>query len=171
MVNIILRKWVPQDTIIRSTTTSLLPFGSRPIKPLGEFTADTSWGPTTVQAIWIILDNNALEGKAENILSCQTAERLGILKIHDKPPNLTYRLNTTSTESTEKLISKYEDIFEGLGKLKAQPVTLYTNPDIKPVIQPPRPIPYHLRDQFHEEIDKMEKDDLIENHTSPVTWC
>jgi len=59
-----------------------------PIKPIGEFTSNTSWGSTTVQVVWIILDNDALEGNAENILWCQTAERLGIFKIHAKPPNL-----------------------------------------------------------------------------------
>jgi len=39
-----------------------------PIKPIGEFTSNTSWGSTTVQVVWIILDNDALEGNAENIL-------------------------------------------------------------------------------------------------------
>ena len=119
------------------------------------------------------MDNNALEGKAENILSCLTAEALGILHINQEPNNnKTFQLEmkTTIHPTTQVILNEYDEVFNGLGKMKAEPVTLYTKPDVKPVIQPPRPIPYHLREQFLTEIQRMEENDVIEDHVGPVTW-
>ena len=54
--------------------------------------------------------------------------------------------------------------------MKAEPIQLHIKPNASPVIQPPRPIPYHLKDTFDDVIHKMEADDVIEPHYEPVTW-
>ena len=68
------------------------------------------------------------------------------------------------------IITQHPSVFHGLGKMKAEPIQLHIKPNASPVIQLPRPIPYHLKDAFDDVIRKMETDDIIEPHHGPVTW-
>ena len=54
--------------------------------------------------------------------------------------------------------------------MNANPVHFHLKCNAKPVIQPPRHIPYHLQLRFEEIIREMENDDVIEQHHGPVTW-
>eukprot|EP00794_Sanderia_malayensis_P006734 gene6734-7492_t len=118
-VNIILKDSVPKDVTIIPTAIMLTPYGSKPITPLGQFRADTTWGKQRVPTTWIVLDNDYLQGKAENILSCHTAEQLGILNIQLTP---IYRVQTLlkpeENQSTELILQQFSPVFQGLGKLK-----------------------------------------------------
>ena len=149
---------------------SLQPYGSKVIQPLGEFTAITSWGKRQTETKWVVLDNHVLEGKVENIPSCSSAEALGILQINTQPNTFMVSSKPTIHPTTQVILNEYGDVFIGLGKMKTDPVTLYTKPDTKPIIQPPRHIPYHLQEQFSAEIQRMEDNDVIEDHDGPVTW-
>ena len=170
-VNVILQKFVPPHVKIAPTTVTLHPYGSVPIQPIGEFVAVASWGSVQIPARWIVLNNNALTGRAVNILSCSTAEDLGILTIN-RTPKLVAALDNEPLidPTTSTVLEQYPDVFTGLGKMKADPVTLYVKADTKPVIQPPRPIPFHLQNDFNIEIQQMEDDGVIEDHVGPVTW-
>ena len=68
------------------------------------------------------------------------------------------------------IITQNPSVIHGLGKMKAEPIQLHIKPNASPVIQPPRPIPYHLKDTFDDAIHKIEVDDVIELHHGPVTW-
>ena len=133
--------------------------------------ATTSWGSTQLETKWVVLNNDALAGKAENILSCNAAESLGILQINTEPKIFRVRTEASTIHpTTQVVLNDFDAVFKGLGKMKTEPVTLYTKENKKPVIQPPRPIPYHLQKQFTDEILQMEKNDVIEDHEGPVTW-
>ena len=41
---------------------------------------------------------------------------------------------------------------------------------VPPVYQPARPIPFHLREKMDVELQRMEKDDVIEPHEGPAPW-
>ena len=163
--NIILQKYLPKQTIIKPTITSLLPFGSTPIEPLGEFMAMTRWGNKSLNVRWLVVGDDSLPGTVENILSGETAQKLGILEFRKVA-----KLQNDNNLIVQQLLQKYPSTFKGLGKLQAEPVHLYTKPEVKPVIQPPRPIPYHLQDKFAKAIDNLLNDDVIEVHKGPVTW-
>eukprot|EP00112_Aurelia_sp_Birch-Aquarium-sp1_P010952 Seg2314.7 transcript_id=Seg2314.7/GoldUCD/mRNA.D3Y31 product="Transposon Tf2-3 polyprotein" pseudo=true protein_id=Seg2314.7/GoldUCD/D3Y31 len=170
-VNIILKDSVPENVTITPTAIMLTPYGSKPIKPLGQFLADTTWGKQRVPTTWIVLDNDYLQGKAENILSCHTAEQLEILKIQQTPIySVQSLIKPDDNKSTDQILEQFSPVFHGLGKLQAAPVKLYLKAEFKPVIQPPRPIPYHLQEPFEKCIQAMLKDGVIEEHTGPVTW-
>ena len=171
-VNVILQKHVPRNVQLTPTKITLHPYASKPIFPIGEFVAPVSWGKVQTAARWIVLDNNALAGRAVNILSCPTAEELGILTINTTPKIIAALDEQPKPidPSTEQVLAQYESVFTGMGKMKTEPVQLYTKPIAKPIIQPPRPIPYHLQEQFRAEIKEMENNDIIEEHVGPVTW-
>ena len=46
-----------------------------------------------------------------------------------------------------ELFASYDDIFQGIGKLKGVKVTLHIDETVKPVAQKHRRVPFHLRDK------------------------
>jgi len=132
-----------------------------------------------LQATWIVVDKMDLKGNPSNLLSCKLAESLGIITFHS-PQSSIHAISTQNTafQSLQKavtpdiadILSKYSPVFDGLGKLNADPITLHLDPDAKPIIQPPRPIPFHLQQEFNKVIASMEQEDVIEQHYGPVTW-
>ena len=70
------------------------------------------------------------------------------------------------------IIQQYPDNFKGLGKMKNYQVKLYSDENVKPVVVPPRTIPYHIRARVADSIDNMRKDGIIKEHPNnkPAPW-
>ena len=68
------------------------------------------------------------------------------------------------------MLEQHKDVFKGVGNLKDFEVKLHTNPEIKPVIQAQRRIPFHIRKKVETEIDRLEKDDIIEEVEGATQW-
>ena len=64
----------------------------------------------------------------------------------------------TSPKKLNKILQKHK-MFKGIGTLKdpesGQPILTHVemNPDAKPVIQPPRPVPHHLEERTKRKLD------------------
>jgi len=43
-------------------------------------------------------------------------------------------------------------------------------PDAIPVVNPPRRVPEALRNRLHEELDRMENNDIIAKVNTPTDW-
>ena len=71
-----------------------------------------------------------LKGKAKNLLSCDTAEKLGLVQFACK------------VEPMDNIYEVYKDRFEGIGKMKNTKVELAIKKDVKPVAQKPREYPF-----------------------------
>ena len=72
----------------------------------------------------------------------------------------------------QDVLCKYPDTFNGIGKMKDYEVKIHADPEVKPVAEPPRRIPYHLKDRVDEAISEMLDNDVIEEHPSsePTQW-
>ena len=68
------------------------------------------------------------------------------------------------------LCEKYHKVFHGLGKLKDRKINFHIDESFVPVAQSPRRIPFHLRDHVTEELEHLEKLDVIEKVEGPTTW-
>ena len=186
-MNILLESMVPPSIRrIFPTPVTLQPYCSSLIKPKGQITLDTTLQNKTMRATWVIINDKDLCGKPCNLVSFALAESLGILSFNNPPHEVNSVLNSTihnlqtsknfhntlnSTHpSVANILSKYESVFSALGKLHANPIHFHLKPDAKPVIQPPRPIPYHLQGAFDKLICDMEDYGVIEQHSGPVTW-
>ena len=186
--NVIQESQVP-NKIRRLTKThiQLQPYGSKQITPKGELTAHTHWRDKKCKSTWIVVDDDDLPEKPINLVSCNLTESLGIITFNTPSMEIKGSLinsigtkTVSSDDATEltksvtppiaRIITQHPSVFHGLGKTKAEPIQLYITPNASPVIQPLRPIPYHLKDTFDDAISKMEADDIIEPHHGPVTW-
>jgi hypothetical protein len=64
----------------------------------------------------------------------------------------------------------HPELFQGIGKLKDFKVKLHINDDVKPVVQPHRRVPFHLRKKVEEEIKNLLAQGLIEKATGPTPF-
>ena len=55
-------------------------------------------------------------------------------------------------ENLQQTIASKASLFRGIGKLKNYTVKLQHNESVKPVAEPPRRIPYHLKSRIEEVV-------------------
>ena len=65
-------------------------------------------------------------------------------------------------ENLQQTIASKASLFRGIGKLKNYTVKLQHNESVKPVAEPPRRIPYHLKSRIEEVVSDMINQDVIE---------
>ena len=82
---------------------------------------------------------NVLQGKYTPILSLDTSEGMGVLKIKDSDP-LDYVYNTHEAVQAKKLTTEYPDVFQGLGRLKDS-YSIEIDESVRPVVHAPRRVP------------------------------
>ena len=69
-----------------------------------------------------------------------------------------------------ELLKEHSEIFNGIGKYKDKVITLHTKDNVKPCIQPIRPIPFHLRKKFNSTVDQMIEEGVFEEYNGPNEW-
>ena len=69
----------------------------------------------------------------------------------------------TDLSQIQLLKNKYKQVFaEGLGTMKKFKVHLHVKSDSKPVFHRPRAVPYAIRDVIEKELERLEKEGIIE---------
>ena len=100
------------------------------------------------------------KGSSGNLLSSQAAERLGILKI---------TINT-AISSPNHIEDECQDLFGSIGKIKNGQVQLHIDTDVTPKQQKHRCIPFHIRKDIEQELQRLEDLDIIEKVDGPTLW-
>ncbi|KAK3105807.1 hypothetical protein FSP39_006128 [Pinctada imbricata] len=65
--------------------------------------------------------------------------------------------------------SDYSDLFQGLGCLSGK-YSIKLDPNVTPVIHPPRKIPISLMDKVRNELKSMQEKGVIVKQTEPTEW-
>ena len=109
---------------------------------------------------------NILQGGYTLILSLSTSEGMGLLKIQDCDSlGSVYSVCATTTGlSANDVLTEYEDVFKGLGRLK-DTYTSQIDESVRPVVHAPRRVPVPVREQLREKLDELVNDAVI----APVT--
>ena len=117
------------------------------------------------------------KGKHGSLLSRTTAEALDLLRVGPPTSAVSHPIqqqfaNATSdtTPSLDSVLDKHKEIFKGIGKLKNFEVKLHFNPNVTPVQQPIRRIPYHTRKNVTTELHRLLDLDIIERVNGPTSW-
>lgn len=100
-----------------------------------------------------------VDHKAQPVLGLQTCLDLQLIK----------RMYTVNTEDPKQLLAEYSDVFEGLGCLPGE-YNIQLKENAKPVIHPPRKIPFAQRRKVKKELERMVKDGVIEEVKEPSDW-
>ena len=144
---------------LQHSTTRIFAHGAKTqLAIMGKFdaTLDCSTGSTNSQ-IYVI------EGNFGCLLSYQTASALGLIRIN---------VNKLQPEYTghEQLLREYTHLFDGIGTLKNFEVKLHIDENVPPVAQPPRRIPFHMRQKVSEALEQLERNGIIEKVVDATPW-
>jgi hypothetical protein len=94
------------------------------------------------------------------LLGLRTSEQMGLIKIEDKAFQRVNMVDTTA----------YADVFDGqLGSLPGTQ-TLMVKEDARPIIMADRRVPIAVRPKLKEELDRLEKLQVITPVTEPTPW-
>ena len=163
------KRWNLLSRMVK-TQAKIKPYNSPPIPISGTTKCAVTFGNSSIPVEWHIIDN-----PCEPVLAGRIAEELGIIKFDAKPTvfqPVQMIHSTDNKETLQNILQQFPQNFEGLGKLKNHQVKLHVDTSIKPVTTPARPVPYHLKERVAKEIEKMIKQDVIEEHpaTKPAPW-
>ena len=135
---------------------------SEPVKIQGEFKTILNFDNKSCIARYLVL-----RGDAENLLGYAAANALGLITLHQSIRHI------NCIPFKEQMIRKYPKIFEKrIGKMEGIKVTIETDPNIRPLQQPPHKIPFHLRDLVSLKMQKFKDLDIIREVLpgENVTW-
>ena len=65
-------------------------------------------------------------------------------------------------------LKDFSSLINGMGEYKGGPVHIHVDEFIRPVAQPHRRMPFHVRKQVEEKLRQLESDDIIERAESEV---
>ena len=68
------------------------------------------------------------------------------------------------------LQAKYRTVFVGVGKLKGYKLKLHVDPDVTPVAQKPRRVPFALREKVTSKVEDLIAKDIVEQVNGPTSW-
>ena len=83
---------------------------------------------------------------------------------NDKPPD-----NKDQTRTSEKIMAQYADVFQGLGCLDGE-YHIEVDHSVRPVVHPPRRVPFALKNKLRAELERMEKLNVITKVTEATAW-
>ena len=102
------------------------------------------------------------------LLGKSSAIALGLLKVG---PITGSSLNSVTPQDTiQSILAKYPAVFNGIGKLHDYQLKVHVNPDIPPIAQPPRRVPFHIRKVVDAKLRELEELDIIESVQGPTPW-
>jgi len=156
---------------LRPTTTEVYAFGQdKPLGLRGVFTAlvYSLKSQRETQADFYVVKGTT---KSRPLLCLSTCAELRLL-----PPVEFFSTNAMIAGERpleEKLMEKYPQVFEGLGKHNRITASLIVDPSVAPVCLKQRKIPYNLAKKAKEEEERLKKIGVIEEvpRNEPTTWC
>ena len=83
--------------------------------------------------------------------------------------NLVQRVDVLNSQTTDTL-QKYKDVFEGLGHITEATHHISIRQESKPVVHPPRRVPVTLRPKVKQELERMERLNVIEKVQEATEW-
>ena len=149
------------NAVSERTKKRLYPYGSKdPLTTMGKFTATAEIGDRKTEAEFLVI-----EGRGHSILSRETAETLGILKIG---PGVCALMSEKLT--VEDIQKEYPSVCNGIGKLKNYQARIHVDPNVSPVAQHARRIPFAMEEKLEAKIHELLRDDIIEPVEGPTPW-
>ena len=143
----------------------LFAYCGREIEVVGQFKADTSVGNAKVVSNFVVVKCGRC------ILGNTTAKELGVLHIGLKASPIGGSCNEVKSDFANQLKAQYPRVVTGVGKLKDFELKLHVDPNVPPVAQKLRRVPFALRAKVKAKIDELLEGDIIERVEGRTTWA
>ena len=138
-------------------------YGNGYLPVVGKFEASIQcFGRKTMETILVT------QGEGRCLLGSSAAKRLHVLRVG---PELRNVANVFPVRSgIGGIVDRFPAVFSGVGKLSGYQLKLHIDPEVRPVAQKPRRIPYPLKENVTRKINELVDLDIIEKVSGPTTW-
>lgn len=147
---------------LTDTNTKVYPYmTAKPLDLCGKFRANVASDHGASEETFYVA-----KGSSSSILSWMTSQKLNLIKAVsaiDQP-------SVSLPPGTPNFLKDFPDLTNGMGEYKGEPVRVHVDESIKPVAQPHRRIPFHVRKQVEEKLEQLERDGIIEHAEGPTPW-
>ena len=109
------------------------------------------------------LEFHVVDDNAPTAFSLKSCQDLSLIKIV-----MTVNKGGEASKSYE-IVEEFSDVFEGQGCLSRE-YNIQLHPEVKPVVHAARKVPVSLRDKVKNELDRMEKLNIIRKVDKPTKW-
>ena len=139
---------------MHAVKTKLLGYGGNPIPVKGRCYTQVKHKGTLYNMAFFVV-----QGSRQPLMGLRDCVRLGLVK----------RVCVVDKDSNKEFIDEYPDLFEGLGCLPGKHhITVAEN--AQPVKNACRKVPFPIRDKLKEELDRMERMNVIQSVDEPTDW-
>ena len=156
-----LQKAMPKALKLQSTKVTLTAFGESKVKPLGTAIVPCSHNGDTWRVKFFVTEAPSLP-----ILGQNACDKMGLVK-------RIYSLDKMDTGlpplTKEELTTTYADVFKGLGEYE-QEYHIETKPDVEPVVQYPRRVPYPKKAKLKQTLEHLEKQGVVAKVDKATDW-
>ena len=140
----------------------LYAYGGQKLEVVGQFKSELAVEETKVLTHFIVVK------RGRCLVGFSTATELGIPGPVPNP--LAESCNTVGCPFVESLKAKFPGVFSGVGRLKNYQLKLHIDPQVTPVVQKMRRIPFSLKDKVTAKVNELLENDIIERVERPTTW-
>ena len=150
---------------LRSSKVKLRLFNGSVMKPLGEVSLNVCKEDKQQHQ----LKFQVVEGDSKPLLSAETCETLGLLKInHNSTAQVNTMEETKAPLTKEKILADFKDVFEGFGHIGKANFTV--DPEVTPEQHAPRRIAVTLHNEVKAKLEELEKKKILVKETEPTDW-
>ena len=152
--------------VLHELRTRIYPYGcKKPMRVLGTFHSEVETEHKIANALFFVIEG---QGNV-SLLSYKTVSMLGLIKVDITAGNVNI-VRSKDPLTLEKLAAEHPELFQNVGKLRNHEVKLHIDQWVKPVAQPHRRIPFHLREKVEDELQSLLDQDIIEPVKAAMPW-
>ena len=147
---------------LTKTNVTVYPFmSSKPLNLCGKLKVSVTSDHLSSEETFYVA-----EGSSGSILSWITSQKLNLIKavstVEQPPANL--------PPGVPDFLKDFPSLLNGMGEYKGEPVRIHVDESVRPVAQPHRRIPFHVRKQVEDKLKELENEDIIERAEGPTPW-
>ena len=164
---IVPKKFVPPKTKLRRTDKLLKMYNGTLVTPLGicSLTFQNMKNDKRYKAECTIVENEYVP-----IIGNILMQEMNLIKVnYENILNVRQHRLASSPLTKDDLFREYGDVFQGTGCLDGK-YHLTIDPDIAPVVHPPRKVPVALKEKLKVELDNLVENKIITPVTEPTPW-
>ncbi|XP_035658200.1 uncharacterized protein K02A2.6-like [Branchiostoma floridae] len=159
--------------ILTPSSTVLSAYGGDKIPHLGKTTISGKHKGREVKCTFFVT-----KSKGPSILGLAACQQLGIITIHEiqatpedgKIKETVPIKDRPAIHNKEQLIKMYPECFDDTVGCFEEEYHITVDPDVEPVIHPPRRVPLELREKLKKQLEEMTEKGVISEVTQPTDW-
>jgi len=150
--------------VLRNSSVRIYLYGPETPLPVNRtFSANVSMPQLQTRAHFVIVENFNMG----SLLGKKTATELGLLRVG---PELPSTINQITVGSTQPIVDKHDAVFCSVSKLRDYQLKIHVDPEITPVTQPQRRVPFHVHKDVDKKLKELQDLDIIEDVEGPTPW-